>query len=76
MAITLYYMQESPPCNSVLITLDLLKINYEKKSIDLSKGEHLTGDLKKVNCLIRYQNVTRKCFSRNFLSQDESACIP
>lgn len=49
MTITLYYMQESPPCNIVLITLELLKINYEKKSVDLSKGEHLTGDLKKVN---------------------------
>lgn len=46
-------MLESPPCNTVLLTLDLLKINYEKKSVDLSKGEHLTGDLKKViNCVI------------------------
>ena len=48
MTITLYYMGESPPCNVVLITLDLLKISYEKKVIDLSKGEHLTGDLVKV----------------------------
>lgn len=49
MTITLYYMAESPPCNIVLITLDLLKIDYEKKSVDLSRGEHLTGDLVKVN---------------------------
>lgn len=48
MTITLYYMGESPPCNIVLIVLDLLKIPYEKKLVDLSRGEHLTGDLPKV----------------------------
>lgn len=42
-------MLESPPCNSVLMTLELLKINYDKQSVDLSKGEHLTGDLRKVS---------------------------
>lgn len=49
MTITLYFMGESPPCNIVLITLDLLKIEYEKKVVDLSRGEQYTGDLPKVN---------------------------
>lgn len=47
--IVLYYMAESPPCNIVLITLDLLKIDYEKKSVDLSKGEQSTDEILKVN---------------------------
>lgn len=39
MSIELYYSDFSPPSRMVLTTLHALGLNYEKKEIDLLKGE-------------------------------------
>uniref|UniRef100_A0A1I8PRH8 Glutathione S-transferase 1-1 n=1 Tax=Stomoxys calcitrans TaxID=35570 RepID=A0A1I8PRH8_STOCA len=44
-----YYMAESAPCRSILMTAKALNISLNKKILDLSKGEHLKPEFLKIN---------------------------
>lgn len=49
MAIDLYYMVESPPCRTVLMVANRLNIELNLKTVDLSKGEHLSPQFVRLN---------------------------
>ncbi|XP_054726906.1 glutathione S-transferase E14-like [Anastrepha obliqua] len=44
-----YYMLDSPPCRSVLLTAKSLGIELNKKVLDLFADEHLTPEFLKIN---------------------------
>lgn len=49
MTVDFYYMQESPPCQTVDLVANQLGIKLNKKRVDLAKGEHLTEEFRKIN---------------------------
>ncbi|CAG2105505.1 unnamed protein product [Medioppia subpectinata] len=49
MSIDLYYMVESPPCRAVLMVGRLLDIDFNLKSLDLSKSEQLAPEFVAIN---------------------------
>jgi len=49
MAIEFYYMAESPPCRAVMMVARHLNLELKLHNLDLSKGEHLTPEFRKIN---------------------------
>lgn len=49
MAPTLYYLQGSPPCNSIRLLGRMLDITFDLKPVDLAKGEHLRSEFTSMN---------------------------
>ncbi|RZC35596.1 GST C domain containing protein [Asbolus verrucosus] len=49
MAPTLYLIEPSPPVRGVLITAKAIGVTFTEKTVDLSKGEHLTSEYLKIN---------------------------
>lgn len=44
-----YYWEFSPPCRGVWMTLKQLGIKFDKRIIDLTKGEHKNEDFLNIN---------------------------
>lgn len=49
MPITLYYVDESPPCHSVIMTAKMVGVELNIKLIDYDAGEHLKEEFLKIN---------------------------
>jgi len=49
MTIDFYNIKFSPPCRSVELVAQQLKIDLNNKTVDLPKGEHLTPEYLKIN---------------------------
>ena len=49
MPIDLYYMKMSPPVRAVHMALKHLNLDFNLKTLDLMKGEHLTPEFLKVS---------------------------
>ena len=47
--IDVYYRAPSPPCRSVIMTLNILKIPYNLKELNLLEGEHLKPEFLAIN---------------------------
>ena len=62
----LYVMYESPYCRSVIMTAKLLNLDLNIINYNLSRGEHLNEDFKKVRkfgCLETYIEIFIVCLS-------------
>lgn len=53
--ITLYYLSESPPCRSVLLTAKAIGLELNLKTVDLSAGEHMRPEFMQVIYIIKFR---------------------